>query len=231
MPHPIRRPRPVHGGTATALLLATLLLGAPAAQSDDAAAPAAPAAPTADGMGHLPGHMHSGAHTAGMEMPAPASAPDAEDGDDDVMDGEACAMAAHHGHGHGHCAGHGHMHGHGGSAADDAVLAAVAAPAPPEWLADLALTETQEDRIFEVLHEAAPAQRKADRTATRTLALLKHAGMATDYSEAETRKVADQHAQAVAELARLNARIEHRILEVLTPEQRRDAAHRAARQE
>ncbi len=236
------------------LVLAAALLTQRPAHAEDAVVQATPLATppmsAPDGMGHL----H--ADDASPASPATAEAAQADqDGPAEVMDphhGHGMGMHPHHGmqmdahngvsddgdscermqaaHG-GMAHGHGMMHGHGTGEDDDAVLLAVAAPQPPAWLADLALTETQEDRIFDILHEVAPAQRKAQRTVTRTLALLHHAGMATDYNEGETRRIADQHGAAVAELARLAARTERRILDALTAEQRRDAAHRAAHQE
>lgn len=213
-----------------------------------AATPAAADTPPAledgppDGMGHRPGHAHASAPDADAE------ADDAEDGDDP----HSAMMMAHHGHcgmemhgmemhgmamhgldepreGH---AGHGQTHPEEGPAeAPDATLAAIAAPAPPHWLHGIELDEAQQDRIFDILHEVAAAQRKAQRTAERTHHQLSHLGMATDYSESNARKLSDQHAQAIGELTLLRIRTEKRILDVLTPEQRRDAAHQAAREE
>ena len=120
-------------------------------------------------------------------------------------------------------------HAHAGG--EDSTLAAIAAPPPPHWLHGIELDEAQQDKVFTILHEVAVAQRKAQRTAEQTHRQLAHLGMATDYAESNARKLSDQHAQAIAELTMLRIRTEKRILEVLTPEQRRDAAHQAARED
>ncbi|MDE3010116.1 MAG: Spy/CpxP family protein refolding chaperone [Pseudomonadota bacterium] len=181
-----------------------------------------------DGMGHLHAHGHGeGSNDA-----------DAADG------GESCAMmdGGDGMHQHGMMMGGGggmHRHGmmtecptgHCRQAHQDDSLAAVSAPAAPAWLRGIELDDTQQDRIFEILHEVAPAQRRAQRSAEATHRRLQHAGMASDYSEADTRKLSDQHARAVDELTMLRVRTEKRILDVLTPDQKRDAAHQAAHQD
>lgn len=236
---------PIRPRLARALLLCLTCLGAAALQPSAAAAepggaeaaslPLAGApsgassleAAQPDGMGHLPGH---------------ASPPQEEDQDMP----EACeAMMAAHGHGmahadgehehcmahaDGHAGGHEHGHGHHGEAADmDPTLAAIGAPPPPAWLRGIELDAAQQDQLFDILHAVAPAQRKAQRTAERTHDQLHHIGMATDYSEPAVTVLADEHARAIRELTLLRARTERRILEVLTPTQRREAAHQAAR--
>ena len=115
--------------------------------------------------------------------------------------------------------------------ASEDTLATVAAPRPPHWLACIELTESQQDRIFDILHDVAPAQRKARRTAEKTHEQLRHIGLATDYSEAEARHLSESHAHAIGELTLLRAATERRILDVLTPDQRRDAAHQAAHED
>jgi hypothetical protein len=173
--------------------------------------------------------------------------------DDEGMPGHCHAMMAHgaaHGHGdgdehehdheheHEHESEHGHMHGHmhgdhtqggGGGSGPDSTLEALGAPPPPNWLRGIELDSAQQDRVFDILHEVASAQRKAHRSAERTHDQLKHIGMATDYTEAEARRMSDEHSRAIAELTMLRVRTERRIMEVLNAEQRRDAAHQAAR--
>jgi len=233
---------------------ATAGAAAPAAlQAADQDGAAKPGEDAVDGMGHLPGHLRESAgdddaaepmshHHHGEGMAAEAQSGGADDGD---AQAEACeAMQGMEGASGGHSAHHhammmgGHEHGSASGQASgdhdsdvDATLAAISAPPPPAWLQGIELDEAQQDRIFEILHESAAAQRKAHRTAERTHHQLKHIGLSTDYNESAARKLSDQHAQAIAELTMLRVRNEKRILEVLKPEQRRDAAHQAARQD
>ena len=123
------------------------------------------------------------------------------------------------------------MHGHHDGGGEDVDALALAAPAPPGWLDGLELSEEQEDKIFAILHEFAPLQRKTARLLAKDRSKLHHIGMATDYTEAETHKLSDEYGRALAESSLQSARMERRILDVLTPEQRRDAAHQAARGE
>lgn len=217
---PVRAAEPPAAGTVAALLAAAPV----AASSANTDVP--------DGMGHLHGHEHGSDHGHGSSDDGAA-----DDSESCAMMGDGDGMQQHgmmmgdgegmHGHGMmakclaGHC---GHVH-------EDASLAAVSAPPAPAWLRGIELDDKQQDRIFEILHEVAPAQRKAQRNAETTHRRLQHAGMASDYSEAETRKLSDQHAQAIDELTMLRVRTEKRILDVLTPNQKRDAAHQAAHED
>lgn len=216
-----------------------------AAAGDDAGRPEAAESP--DGMGHLPGHLQAAAgdddaasgehhhHAGSAEDPHSSGQEDEADACEGMAQGhggdEHAMRMMMGGHGHAGAGGHGHE-GHGHHAdSDDEGLEAISAPPPPSWLHGIELSEDQQDRIFAILHESAAAQRQAHRTAERTHRQLSHIGMATDYSEASTRKLSEQHAQAISELTLLRARIEKHVLEVLTPEQRRDAAHQAARED
>lgn len=210
------------------------LTAAGTAHADDEAAP--------DGMGHRPGVVappepgDADPHASALPPGHPAI------GEDDT--GPACAMDMDmEGHGHGGPHGHGdrsgathgmahagcHAHHHGGMTAHTGLdEPALVLPEAPEWLDGITLTADQQDRILAVLTEHAVARQKALRTLHETHAALHHIGLATDYSEASTRTLAERLGQSTAELARLDAQVEHRILQALTAEQRHQAAHQAA---
>ena len=224
-------------GTADSAQTAPLTSDAPA---QPAGLHAMPMPEMHDGMGHLPGHA-SPPEPTGDSVDPRGEHCDMMGGMMEHMDSDGSAER-HHGHAGGHDGHEGHgMHGgmmaeHGArhQAMMDGVedtLAAVSAPRPPIWLAGIELTESQQDLIFDILHDVAPAQRKAHRTAEKTHEQLHHIGLATDYSEVEARRLSESHAHAIGELSLLRAKTERRILDVLTPDQRRDAAHQAARED
>ncbi|MBS0393406.1 MAG: Spy/CpxP family protein refolding chaperone [Proteobacteria bacterium] len=90
----------------------------------------------------------------------------------------------------------------------------------PPPLRHLKLTETQQDKIFNILHGQAPQARelrKAIHHAHHDLHELLTGGA---YDDAKAKKLTDALGKAEADSALLHVRTHHQILEVLTPEQR-----------
>lgn len=88
-------------------------------------------------------------------------------------------------------------------------------------LADPTLTEAQQDRIFDLAHEAAPLLRKYARAlhkAREDLEQLTHDDV--NYDEARVAALARAAADAAEKLAVLRARVGHDIEALLTPDQR-----------
>jgi protein CpxP len=84
----------------------------------------------------------------------------------------------------------------------------------------LHLSEAQQDKLFAIMHDAAPRQRsqaKAERKAHEAPRAL---GAAPQFDEARARAAARELGQAVADGALLRARLESQVLALLTPEQR-----------
>ena len=100
-------------------------------------------------------------------------------------------------------------------------------PLPLRHLRHLDLSEAQQDKLFAIMHAAAPQQRaqmKAERKAHETLRAL---GAAPRFDEAKAAAAARDLGQAIAAGAVLHARIESQVLALLTPAQReRMQAHR-----
>lgn len=87
-------------------------------------------------------------------------------------------------------------------------------------LAGLDLSEAQRDRVFAILHEAAPQRRELDKAERKAREALREMAGSPQFEQ----KKAEQHAQAlgqaVAGEALLRLRTDARIMAVLTPEQR-----------
>jgi periplasmic protein CpxP/Spy len=94
----------------------------------------------------------------------------------------------------------------------------------PHFLHGLKLSEEQQDKVFAILHAAAPAlreQAKAMRKAHEGL----HQLMTSDkYDDAKAKSLADAAAKAVSQLALLWVRAAHDVYALLTPEQRAQIA-------
>jgi Spy/CpxP family protein refolding chaperone len=130
---------------------------------------------------------------------------------DPMMDGPHGRCGAHGGMGHGGFGGFGGFGEHG--------------------LRGLNLTEEQRDKIFDIRHAQEPAGRaklKELREARSNLEALTHA---PTYDEAKVRALTDKSATVMAELARMHARTEHQIYQILTPEQRKQFEERKAQRE
>lgn len=88
----------------------------------------------------------------------------------------------------------------------------------------LNLTEAQRDKVFDIMHTRAPAMHdkmKAVRKANEDLRGLTNS---PDYSDAKAKELTDAAAKAMADMALLRVQSEHRVYEVLTPEQRKQLA-------
>jgi Spy/CpxP family protein refolding chaperone len=90
---------------------------------------------------------------------------------------------------------------------------------PPPFLFDVALNEEQQDKVFAILHAAAPTlreQMKAERKAREALhELVKSA----QFSDSTAASLAQAQGKAESQMALLRTRMEHDVYAVLTPDQ------------
>ena len=88
----------------------------------------------------------------------------------------------------------------------------------------LDLSEAQEDRIFDIMHAQAPAMRDQMKSLRKAETELKAMKTAPDYSEAKAKTLIDGIAsqRAAMDLSRLQA--ERKVMDILTPEQRKQLA-------
>lgn len=88
----------------------------------------------------------------------------------------------------------------------------------------LDLSEAQQDKIFDIMHAQAPAMRDQMKVLRKAETELKTLKTAPDYSEAKAKTLIDSIAsqRAAMDLSRLQA--ERKVMDVLTPEQRKQLA-------
>jgi Spy/CpxP family protein refolding chaperone len=92
------------------------------------------------------------------------------------------------------------------------------------FLHGVQLSETQQDRVFAIMHAQAPAQRELEKKIRAAHEALRGAGASAQFDEARASAQAQALGQAVAAEALLRARTEAQVFAVLTPEQREQAA-------
>ena len=112
-----------------------------------------------------------------------------------------------------------------GAPPDGALIAPAAlADRPPPYLRNLHLTDAQEDQVFDILHEAAPALRSKEKDFHRAQRQLHDLAMSAGYDAAKAKALAEVAAQAMAEVEALRAGLDNRIYRLLTAEQRTQLA-------
>jgi periplasmic protein CpxP/Spy len=91
---------------------------------------------------------------------------------------------------------------------------------PPPFLGGLTLTEEQQDKVFAILHAAAPAIREQAKALRKAREALEDLTATVQYGETRAKALAEASAKADSALALLRARTERDIYLLLTPEQR-----------
>ena len=91
---------------------------------------------------------------------------------------------------------------------------------PMMHLRALGLSEAQQDQVFKIFHEQAPAMREQMKQVRRSRTELRQVAAAERFDEGRARQIADTQAKAIATLAVMRAQTTHRVREILTPEQR-----------
>jgi periplasmic protein CpxP/Spy len=90
----------------------------------------------------------------------------------------------------------------------------------PPFLHELELSEAQQDKIFELMHQQAPVMREKAKAADQAKAALHQLALAENYNESQARTLAQSAANAESEMALLRIRNEQKIYTLLTAEQR-----------
>lgn len=99
----------------------------------------------------------------------------------------------------------------------------------PPHLMGLKLSESQRDKVFELLHAQAPTLREKAKALHRVEDDLRALAASPEYSEAKARTLADASARAMSEMSLARARMDRQIFELLTPEQRKQLAEQNER--
>jgi Spy/CpxP family protein refolding chaperone len=87
-------------------------------------------------------------------------------------------------------------------------------------LRHLDLSEAQQDKLFAIMHAAAPQRREQEKAERKAHEALRALSGADRFDEAKAAAAARDLGQAVAAGALLRARVEAQVLAVLTPDQR-----------
>lgn len=95
-------------------------------------------------------------------------------------------------------------------------------PLPP-FMHGLMLSEAQRDKIFDILHAQAPKLRQHHKALRKAREALRLLALSTRYDEAHARALAEDGAEAMAQIALLHAQADHELFALLTPEQRKQA--------
>jgi protein CpxP len=91
---------------------------------------------------------------------------------------------------------------------------------PPPYLAGVALTEEQQDKVFGILYAAAPVIREQAKALRKARQALEDLTTTAQYQETRAKALAEASSKADSQLALLRARTERDIYLLLTPEQR-----------
>ena len=97
------------------------------------------------------------------------------------------------------------------------------------FLHGLELSESQEDKLFLLMHNQAPYLREQQRAHEKAMRALHEMRDAEKFDDAAAAKLAQAAAQAQANLTLAHIRTHQKVLALLTPEQRKQLDERKAR--
>lgn len=97
-------------------------------------------------------------------------------------------------------------------------------PFRPPWLRGLALSEAQDDKVFGILYAQMPTMREQMRDLRKAREALHELVRSENFSEDRASALTAAIGRSVAALALIHARTEASVWQVLTPEQRKQAA-------
>jgi protein CpxP len=95
---------------------------------------------------------------------------------------------------------------------------------PPRFLMGLALSDDQQDKIFAIVHAAAPALRDQSKATRKAREALHELSRSAQYNDGAATTLAQAQAKAESQLALLRTRMEHEVYAVLTSEQQGQVA-------
>jgi len=104
------------------------------------------------------------------------------------------------------------------------------APGMP-FLHGIELSDSQEDKIFQLMHSQEPYLREQQRTHEKAMRALHEMRNAEKFDDATAAKLAQAAAQAQANLMLAHIRTHQKVLAVLTPEQRKQLDERMERRQ
>jgi protein CpxP len=132
------------------------------------------------------------------------------------------------GPGHGHEMGGCMEHDGAGGIHHGMEMFAEGGPLPP-MLRHLQLSEAQQDKVFAILHAAAPQARELRKAMEKAHHGLHELVTGASFDDAKAKSLTDALGKSMADEALLHARTHRQIFDVLTPEQRQMLAHHGER--
>jgi periplasmic protein CpxP/Spy len=97
---------------------------------------------------------------------------------------------------------------------------------PPPFLRGLKLSEDQEDKVFGIVHAAAPALRESSKALRKARDGLRELVKSPTYTAASAATLADAQGKAEGQMVLLRTRLEHDIYGVLTAAQQAEVVKR-----
>jgi len=91
----------------------------------------------------------------------------------------------------------------------------------PSHLAALSLSETQQDKVFELMHSQVPKARQAEKQRQQLHVDLNKLSNSGSYDEAKAKQISEKLATIEKEHVLNRAATNHQIYQILTPEQRK----------
>lgn len=101
-------------------------------------------------------------------------------------------------------------------------------PMPPPFLAQLDLTEAQQDTVFKLMHDKAPVIFDNEKIARKTMQELRQLTKSNRFDTALAKSLAEAHGKALAELAYLNTVMQAQVWALLSEVQRKQVAKQHA---
>jgi Spy/CpxP family protein refolding chaperone len=96
-------------------------------------------------------------------------------------------------------------------------------------LHDLKLSDAQQDKVFQLMHDAEPALYQKMKALRATRESLATAAGFSAYDPAQVRKLAEQQGRQMAELISYRSEMRHKLYAQLTPEQQQQLKQREQR--
>ncbi|MDR3391592.1 MAG: Spy/CpxP family protein refolding chaperone [Sulfuriferula sp.] len=90
----------------------------------------------------------------------------------------------------------------------------------PPFLHNVQLSDVQRDKIANLMQSQTPDMRDQFKVMHQTQMALHQLSLSDDYSEAKAKTLAEANTAAMIRIAQMQARIDHQIYLLLTPEQR-----------
>jgi periplasmic protein CpxP/Spy len=97
---------------------------------------------------------------------------------------------------------------------------------PPRFLMGLILSDDQQDKVFAIVHAAAPALRNQSKAARKAREALHEFSRSAQFNDGAATTLAQAQGKAESQLALLRTRMEHEVYAVLTSEQQGQVADR-----